>query len=142
MAVDGNAAHVVALVSREAASRCDGDIGTDVLAVDVPLPGGPERTVDVSQGACGHDLGPYWVAPTDGAMYLAWLVRGPRGGNRAPVEALAWAKLDGPSSEVKVSAEDVVFAGCAKDKCTFVALERPEGTDGMVPGAARLLTVP
>ncbi|HEY1957059.1 MAG TPA: hypothetical protein VGH28_15675 [Polyangiaceae bacterium] len=142
MAVDGNATHVVAIVSREASARCDGDIGTDVLAVDVPLPSGHERTLEVARGACGHDLGPYWVAPTESAAYVAWAVRGPRSGDHAPLEALAWAKLDAPSQEVKLSAETVVFAGCAKEKCTFVALERPEGTDGMVPGAAKLITIP
>ena len=142
MAVDGNAAHVVALVSREASARCDGDVGTDVLAVDAPLPAGQERTLEIARGDCGHDLGPYWVAPTGGALYVAWLVRGPRSGDHAPVEALDWAKLDGPVNELKMSAEDVVFAGCANEKCAFAALDRPEGTDGMVPGAARIIAIP
>ena len=145
MATDGNAARVVAVVSRDASARCDGEIGTDVVAIDVPLPDGNDRTVDVAHADCGHDLGPYWVAPTDAAMYVAWAVRGPRSGEHAPVEALAWAKVDGGSgapNQVKLSAEDVVFAGCTKDKCMFAALERPEGTDGMAPGAARIIALP
>jgi hypothetical protein len=142
MAVDGNASHVVALVAREATARCDGDLGTDVVAIDVPLDGTKEHTLDVTSAPCGRDLGPYWVAPTPDAVYVAWSVRGPRNGAQAPVQALAWAKVGAAPTEVKLSAEDVVFAGCAKGRCTFVALARPEGTDGMAPGEARLIVIP
>jgi hypothetical protein len=146
MAVDGNASHVVALLAREATARCDGDLGTDVLALDLPLPEGKEQVITVGTGACGHDLGPYWVAPTTDAVYVAWAIRGPRTSARspteAPVEALAWSKVGGAPSEIKLSAEDVVFAGCAKGRCMFVALTRPENTDGMVPGEARVIAIP
>lgn len=146
MAADGNASRVVAIVARDASGRCDGETGTDVLAVDVPLPSGQDRTIEVAQAECGHDLGPYWVAPTDTEVYVAWAVRGPRTGDHAPVEALAWADIDAPTPgavhHVKLSAEDVVFAGCAKSECKFVSLDRPAGTDGMVPGAARVLSIP
>jgi hypothetical protein len=142
MAVDGNASHVVAILARDAGARCDGDLGTDVLAIDVPLPDGKENVVDVAHGDCGRDLGPYWVLPTNDAMMVAWNVRGPRHGDRAPVEALAWAKLGGPVNDVKLSAEDVVLAGCTKTRCAFAALTRPEGTDGMTPGEARVVMIP
>ncbi len=143
MAVDGNASHVVAIIAREAGARCDGDLGTDVVAIDVPLPEGKENVIEVAHGDCGRDLGPYWVAPTSDAMYIAWSVRGPRSGNRAPVEALAWTRLgSGKVDEVKLSAEDIVFAGCAKGRCAFATIARPEGTDGMTPGEARVVAIP
>jgi len=142
MAADGNATHVVAIIAREATTRCDGDMGTDVLALDVPADGSKEQVTEVAHAPCGVDLGPYWVAPTTDAIYLAWNVRGPRNGSRAPVEALQWAKLGGAVTDVKLSAEDVVFAGCAKNKCMFAMIARPEGTDGMVPGEARVITIP
>ena len=142
MAADGNATHVVALIAREATARCDGDMGTDVLALDVPTDGSKERVTEVAHAPCGRDLGPYWVAPTPSAIYLAWNVRGPRNGSRAPVEALQWTKLGGTVAEVKLSAEDIVFAGCAKGKCMFASIVRPEGTDGMAPGEARVISIP
>jgi hypothetical protein len=143
MAADGNATHVVAIIAREATARCDGDMGTDVLALDVPSDASSkEQVTQIAQAPCGRDLGPYWVAPTPDAVYLAWNVRGPRNGSRAPVEALQWTKLGGAVTEVKVSAEDIVFAGCAKAKCMFATLARPEGTDGMTPGEARITTIP
>jgi hypothetical protein len=142
MAADGNAAHVVAIIAREATARCDGDMGTDVLALDVPQGGSKEQVTEISHAPCGRDLGPYWVAPTADAIYLAWNVRGPRNGSRAPVEALQWTKLGGTVNEVKLSAEDVVFAGCTKTKCLFAAITRPENTDGMLPGEARVLAIP
>lgn len=142
MAADGNATHVVALITREATARCDGDMGTDVLALDVPQDGSKEQVTEIAHAPCGVDLGPYWVAPTADAIYLAWNVRGPRNGSRAPVEALQWTKLGGAVTDVKLSAEDVVFAGCTKTKCTFAMIVRPENTDGMTPGEARVITIP
>ena len=146
MAVDGNASHVVAIIAREATARCDGNLGTDVVALDLPIPDGKEQSLPAGAGACGHDLGPYWVAPTADAVYVAWAVRGPRTSARAPsqapVEALAWSKVGGAPSEIKLSAEDVIFAGCAKGRCMFVALARPENTDGMAPGEARVIAIP
>ena len=142
MAADGNASHVVALIAREAASRCDGDMGTDVLALDIPVDGSKEQVTQIAQAPCARDLGPYWVAPTADAIYLAWNVRGPRNGSRAPVEAFQWTKLGGTVTEVKLSAEDVVFAGCAKGKCMFAMIARPENTDGMTPGEARVISIP
>ncbi len=142
MAADGNASHVVAIVQREATARCDGEIATDVVAIDVPLPDGKENLIDVAHGDCGRDLGPYWVLPTNDAMFVAWAVRGPRNGDHAPASALAWAKLGSAPTQVPLSAEDIVFAGCNKTRCAFAALARPEGTDGMVPGEARVIFVP
>lgn len=142
MAADGNATHVVAIIAREATARCDGDMGTDVLALDVPQDGSKEHVIEVAHASCGVDLGPFWVAPTADAIYVAWNVRGPRNGSRAPVEALQWAKLAGAITDVKLSAEDVIFAGCTKTKCMFATLARPEGTDGMTPGEARVITIP
>jgi hypothetical protein len=142
MAADGNASRVVALIGREATARCDGDMGTDVLALDVPADGSKEQVTEITHAPCGRDLGPYWVAPTADAIYLAWNVRGPRTGSRAPVEALEWTKLGGAVTDVKLSAEDVVFAGCAKNKCMFATIARPEGTDGMTPGEARVISIP
>jgi len=147
MAVDGNASRMVAILTRDASARCDGDIGTDVLALDV-ADGSGEHLVDVARGDCAKDLGPYWVGPTTDAVYVAWNVRGPRSRSaKAPVEALAWAKLGaaGAAPDLKtvpLSAEDVVFAGCGSTRCWFAALARPEGTDGMVPGEARVIAVP
>jgi hypothetical protein len=142
MAADGNASHVVALIARESTARCDGDMGTDVLALDVPADGSKEQVTDVAHAPCAVDLGPYWVAPTEAAIYLAWNVRGPRNGSRAPVEALQWTKLGGTVTDVKLSAEDVVFAGCSKGKCMFAMIARPENTDGMTPGEARVISIP
>ncbi len=99
-----------------------------------------ERTVEVAHGDCGHDLGPYWVLPTRDAVYVAWAVRGPK--RAALVEALAWAKLDEPAKTIALSAEDIVFAGCGPEHCAFAVIARPESTDGMVPGEARVIVVP
>jgi hypothetical protein len=144
MTADGNKTHVAVVLTRDAGSRCDGDIGTDIVAIDVSLgTDSKERVVDIAHGECAKDLGPYWVATTEESLYVAWAVRGPRIGSRAPVEALVVTKLtDLTSKTIPLSGEDVLFAGCHADRCAFVALTRPAGTDGMVPGEARVILVP
>jgi hypothetical protein len=145
MAADGNKTHAAVVLARDESARCDGDMATAVVVLDVPL-GSPdkERLVDVAQSECGRDLAPYWVAPTDGALYVAWAVRGPRGARSAaaPVEALVWAKVGEATKTVPMAAEDVVFAGCHAEHCAFAALMRPPGTDGMTPGEARIVMIP
>ena len=142
MAVDGSETHTAIILSREASARCDGDLGTDVVTLDLPAGPGKETLAIAAQGECGRDLGPYWVAPATDAIYVAWSVRGARTGAKAPVEALAWSKLGDPIKSIPLSAEDVVFAGCFGTHCSFAALTRPAGTDGMIPGAAQILTIP
>ena len=144
MAADANKSHVGIVLAQDATARCDGDVGTDVVAIDVPLEAGAKESVAlIGHGDCGKDLGPYWVATTADSLYVTWAVRGPRVGSRAPVEALVVTKLgDLTSKTIPMSAEDVVFAGCHANRCAFAALMRPEGTDGMSPGEARIVTVP
>ena len=143
MAFDGNPSRTVVLLARDANARCDGDTASDVVGIDIPRAADQkERMLDLAHGECGKDLGPYWVAPTDDTIYVAWSVRGPRTGIRAPVEALVWTKLDEAPHSVPLSGENVVFAGCHAKHCAFAALVRPDGTDGMTPGEARVLLIP
>jgi hypothetical protein len=143
MTADADNTHAAVILSRDANSRCDGDVGTDVIAIEVPLGEGPERVIDVVHGDCGKDLGPFWVVPAQGGLYVAWPTRGPRTGVRAPVESLTYTRLsDLVTKSLPLSAEEVVFAGCHHDRCAFAVLARPENTDGMTPGEARVLTIP
>jgi hypothetical protein len=63
---------------------------------------------------------------------------------RAPISALAHRVVapSGPLGElgrVELGADALVDAGCDGTRCYAVALARREGTDGMVPGVARVL---
>ena len=61
----------------------------------------------------------------------------------APVTGLGYRVLgDAAASRLPQSAEDLSFAGCSAAKRYVVALERPAGTDGMVPGSAKILAFP
>jgi hypothetical protein len=144
--VDGDDKTTFLAFSREAAARCAGtsSMGTDVLVLRVSPAGEEER--EIVKGDCGKDLDPFRLdAIKDGAL-LAWAERSPkRAPTDPPIDAVMWAKIaDGPIAPVKTPArgEGIAFAGCAKDRCHVVVLERPPGTDGMQPGTAKIVSYP
>lgn len=144
--VDGDDRTTFLAYSREAAARCanTNSMGTDVFVVRASTSGEEER--EIVKGDCGKDLDPFRLdAVKDGAL-LAWAERSPkRAPTDPPIDTIAWAKIaDGPIVPTKTPAhgEGIAFAGCAKDKCHVVVLERPPGTDGMQPGTAKIVSYP
>jgi hypothetical protein len=142
--VDGDERTTFLAFSRESTARCSGSSGTDVLVLRVSPSG--EQELEVTKGDCGKDLHPFQLDALRDGAYLAWAERSPkRMPTDPPIEAVLWAKVaDGPIKPTRTAArgEGIAFAGCAKEKCHVVFLERPLGTDGMIPGAARIVTYP
>lgn len=144
-ALDGDAHAAWALVTRDATSRCTGA----EAAVDVVVHrfgDGGDKELALGKGACGRDFGPYSVGFAAGAAVFAWAERLPKKtATDAPIGALGWARVRGDTvetHEVPVSADGLVFAGCAAERCYAVTLDRAPGTDGMTPGKARVLPFP
>ena len=145
VAVDADAKRALVVYTRDDPDRCGTDgLVSDVRALDVPLDGTKEIDEEVARGACDVDLGPFWIGSVGGKTIVAWEERDAKkrmGG--APVTGLGYRVLgDAAASRLPQSAEDLTFAGCAATKCYVVALERPAGTDGMVPGSAKILAFP
>jgi len=144
-AVDGDARAVWVLVSRDATARCGGaEAAVDVVVHR--LGEGGEKELAIAKGDCGRDLGPYWVGLVGESALLGWAERVPKKApTDAPIGALGWARVQGDvvdAHQLPVSADGLVFAGCAAEKCYAVALDRAAGTDGMKPGTARVLAFP
>lgn len=145
VAVDADSKRALVVYTRDDPDRCGSDgLVSDVRALDVPLDGTKEIDEEVARGACDVDLGPFWIGSVGGKMLVAWEERDAKkkkGG--APVTGLGYRVLgDAAASHLPQSAEDLAFAGCSATKCYVVALERPAGTDGMVPGSAKLISFP
>lgn len=144
-AVDGDARAVWVLVTRDATARCSGAEAADDVVVHRLADDG-EKELAVAKGACGRDLGPYWVGVLDKATALAWAERVPKKApTDAPIGALGWARVTGDAveaHETALSADGLVFAGCNAERCYAVALDRAPGTDGMKPGTARVVAFP
>lgn len=140
--VDGDEKVTYLALSHDGASRCSEGVATDVSMLRV---GENEKEIDVVKGDCGKDLGPFRVDLISKGAVVAWAERAPkRAPTDAPVDRIAWAEI-GESAKVSnasVRGEGVAFAGCAKDRCHVVVLERPAGTDGMAPGIAKIVSYP
>ncbi len=150
VAVDGDAAHAGIVLTRDASARCDGAQAIDLEAIvaDRAAVAAPkEQLVQVAHGGCGHDLGPFWVGAPGGKLMVAWGTHAARvagAGGPIPFEGLSYRPVvgGGATGHVDQAADGLAFAGCEGAKCYVVALTRPEGTDGMVPGSAKILAFP
>jgi len=148
VAVDADAASLFVLATRDDGEPCaDGDHRTRLRLLRASRKGAGELEAVIAPFDCGVSAGPYWTGFLGGHLVAAWPERAPRdGGSSAPVTGLAFVTLDGdrPSdvTRLPIAADAMVDAGCDAAACYAVALTRPEGTDGMAPGAARVLRYP
>lgn len=144
VAVDSDGKRALVVYTRDDPDRCGSDgLVSDVRALDVPLDGAKEQDQEVERGRCDVDLGPFWTGSIAGKMIIVWEERDAKKKGGAPVTGLGYRVLgDAAATHLPLSAEDLAFAGCTPTKCYVVALERPAGTDGMVPGSAKIVAFP
>ncbi len=151
VAVDADERALAVVFTREAGDRCASSSAESVHVARAPR-GQPtdasaESSFEVAPYDCDRDRGPYWTGGTRDAMTVAWVERAPKvEGTSAPIAALAYrAFTAGPLAElhrIEVPADDIVPAGCDRERCYAVALVRAPGTDDMQPEAVRLLSYP
>ncbi len=145
VAVDGDAKRALVVYTKDDTTRCGADgLVSDVHLSEIPRDGSKPVSSDVVKGGCDVDLGPFWIGAAAGKTVIAWGERdGKRSKGAPPVTGLGYRVLgEAAPQKVALSGEDVTFAGCSATKCWAVSLERPTGTDGMVPGKARLIPFP
>lgn len=145
VAVDGDAKRALVVYTKDDLTRCGADgLVADVYVHSIPRDGGKVTTDDVVKAACDVDLGPFWIGAAGGKTLVAWGERdGKRSKGAPPVTGVGYRVLgEGAPQRITLSGEDVTFAGCGAAKCYAVSLERPTGTDGMVPGKARIVSFP
>jgi len=119
-------------------------------ALHAPRSSGDAHTHTLATLACDSDDGPFFTgfSHKNGTsnFVVAWPERrGPKS-SESPIAALAYVVLAGDKlSDVKrvaIDADALVDAGCDDDACYAAALVRVTGTDGMVPGPAKILRYP
>ena len=119
-------------------------------AMHVPRAGGDAHAHALGMLTCDSDDGPFFTGflHKNGAarFVVAWPERRPPHSGEAPLSALAYVTLEADKvSEVEritIDADAVTEAGCDDSACYAAALMRVEGTDGMVPGPAKILRYP
>jgi len=148
VAVDADARSLFVVVTRDDGEACaDGERRTRLHLLRAERHGAGELEAPLASLDCGVSAGPYWTGFIGGALVVAWPERPPKKGSSSPpVSGLGFVTFDGDrASDVSrsaIAADAIVDAGCDAAACYAVALTRPEGTDGMVPGAARVVRYP
>jgi len=98
-----------------------------VLALRIDRTTLAESVVVLSEGRCGHEVGPFFTSARGDDVAIAWPERsGGEGKARAPVVALAHVRLTPEAKpalgRIERRAETVVDAGCTARGCAAVAL--------------------
>ncbi len=147
VAVDGDATWAYAVITRDAADRCDGNASaTDVRLLRTKRAAAKSDLKDddtlLAAETCGVDVGAFWTASLGSKFVIAWVELAPRTGASLPMAGFAYRVVGDPDvKHVVQPADGMSFAGCDDTKCYAVALTRTDA-DAMAPGTARVLSFP
>lgn len=151
VAVDASPRAVVVVFTEDVGEACPKDgssattASTRVKALRIDRTTFEESIVELSPGACGREVGPFFTGALGDSVSVAWVERVPVAGQpKAPVAGLAHRTVpaSGPAGDlarIDQPADALVDGGCDGTRCYAVALARRDGMDAMVPGLARVL---
>lgn len=146
VAVDASPRALVIVYTEDVASACPDAPAARVAAVRVDRATFEETSFELAPAACGRERGPFFTGAVGEGVSVAWVERASVVGSpRAPIAGLAYRAVPaqgaalGSLGQRELAADALVDAGCDETTCYAVALARPAGTDGMVPGFARVI---
>jgi len=150
VAVDASAKAVVVVFTEDVGEACASDgavvASVKVRALRIDRATLEESTLELSPGACGREVGPFFSGAVGESVSIGWVERVPVTGKaRAPVGALRHLRVPASgavvaqAARIEQNADALVDAGCDAERCYAVALARRPGADVMVPGFARVL---
>lgn len=152
--IDGDAKDlyvVFALEAKDVPACSGGGFPSRIHALHVPRGGGGAAHVHaLGLLACDSDDGPFFTgfSRAGGArkFFVAWPERRPPKSGEPPISALAYVAIANDTVadvvRIPVDADGITDAGCDDDACYAAVLLRSAGTDGMVPGPAKVLRYP
>jgi hypothetical protein len=139
VAVDGDGASTLVVLTRDAEDKCPG-AGSNAVAVRalrVERSSGAESLVDLAAPDCDVSPGPFWVAPAPRGLAVAWTERaGHLAAGAAPVRRLAVRSIapDGvKATGTDVSADALADGTCDESGCFAAVLRREGDNDAMTP---------
>ncbi|MEO7110051.1 MAG: hypothetical protein ABI183_06410 [Polyangiaceae bacterium] len=121
-----------------------------LTAVHASRAGGDSHSHVLATLACDSDDGPFFTGFSHrdniSNFVVAWPERRGPNSSEPPISGLAYVVLSGDKvadvKRVALDADALVDAGCDEDVCYAAALACVSGTDGMVPGPARIVRYP
>jgi hypothetical protein len=147
--VDASPRFTVVVYTQDVSEACpEGEGSTKVVALRIDRATHEEATFELSPGACGREVGPFFTGAIGDAVSVGWVERtSVRSKEKAPITGLVH-RLVGPDgaarelARIDQPADALVDAGCDDKRCYAVALARRPGADVMAPGFARVLRYP
>ncbi len=142
---------IVVVFTEEVGEACPGSgsgavvSSARVKALRIDRTSFEESVVELSPGACGREVGPFFAGALGDDVSVAWVERLPiKGQSRAPIASFAHRRVvaAGPLAalvRLDQGADALTFAGCGDAQCYGAALVRRAGMDAMVPGMARVI---
>lgn len=146
VAADGTGRMLLLVYTEDASDGCPTDVATRTRVKALRIDRGALRgePVELSPGACGREVGPFFTGPVGDGLAVSWVERVPVVGKaRAPIAGVGYAVVPptgapGPVGRVEQAAAALADAGCDGARCRAIALVGAEGG----PGAPRVLRYP
>jgi hypothetical protein len=147
LAIDADGDALTVIFTRDDSASCDGSGASTIRALRASRTGTEEQTVDLASVECGRDVGPFYTGTTSGSFVVGWVERSTMRDPKAPpIVALAYRAFDhsvlGALRRVAVPSDEMVDAGCDKDRCYAVALVRAPGIQDMQPEWVQAIAYP
>jgi hypothetical protein len=131
VAVDGDSeATTVVFTHDDGGGGCDGPSAPGVRTLRVSRKSPLDASFELAPAACGRELGPFWTGSVGEAFVVAWVERASvRGSGEPPIVGFSYRTITsaglGELRRVARPSDEMVDAGCDKDRCYAVALVRP-----------------
>jgi hypothetical protein len=127
VAVDGDQETSLVVFTRDEAGTCDGPSSPSVHALTLTKATSAERLDDLEAAGCDREIGPFWTGAIGGSFVVAWVERSSAPAEGRPrVAGLSYRTLSsaGPGEIHRIArpSDELVDAGCDKDRCYAVAL--------------------
>jgi hypothetical protein len=147
VAVDGDSDATTVIFTRDDAEPCDGPGAPSVHALRLPSKAPSEQSFDVAPAVCDRELGPFWTGTVGAGFVVAWVERvSVRRQGEAPIVGLAYRTITsaglGELRHLRRTSDEMVDAGCDKDRCYAAALARPAEAADRQPEAVEIVAYP
>ncbi len=146
VAVDGDSETTTLIFTRDDDQGCDGPSAPSVHAIRFAKKTLSEASFDLAPSSCGRELGPFWTGSLGDSFVVAWVERASlRAPGDPPIAALVYRTISsgglGELRRVARPSDEMVDAGCDKNRCYAVALVRPAPIDKQ-PGPVVVMAYP
>ncbi len=147
VAVDGDSEVTSVVYTHDDGGLCDGPSAPSVHTLRAPRSSSPEASLELAPAACDAELGPFWTGSVGQGFVVAWVERAAvRPKDAPPISGYAYRTITSAGlrelHRVPRPSDEMVDAGCDKDRCYIVSLVRPPEVTEWRPEPVEVLVYP